>query len=113
MLVLQVVRAKCGILATPVPGHRAVIVRTVLAGIKGSLAALGGWAALDTCCAPCLLAIKRWPGGASHLTEKGPSLYSASDRCDLPGRTPGAKFGTVCQMGQLLKALAEFSPQSE
>jgi len=106
MLVLQVVRAKCGILATPVPGHRAVIVRTVLAGAKGSLAAFGG-------CEPCPLAFTRWPRGASHLTEKGPSLYSASDRCDLPGRTPGTKFGTVCQMGQLLKALAEFSPQSE
>lgn len=106
MLVLQVVRAKCGILATPVPGHRAVIVRTGLAGVRGSLALLGG-------CAPCLLAIKRWPGGSGHLTEKGPSLYSAADRCDLPGRTPGAQFGTVCQMGQLLKALAKFSPQSE
>jgi hypothetical protein len=108
MLVLQVVRAKDGILAMPIPGHRALIVSTVLASVKGSLAALGGCAALDTGCAPCLLAFKRWPGGTSHLTEKGPSLYSASDWCDLPGRTPGTKYGTVCQMGQLLKGLQSF-----
>jgi hypothetical protein len=74
MLVLQVVRAKGAILAIPVAGHRALMVGTVLAGVKGPLAALSGCATLDTGCAPCPLAFKRWPGGASHLTEKDPSL---------------------------------------
>lgn len=34
MLVLQVVRAKDGILAMPIPGHRALIVSTVLAAVR-------------------------------------------------------------------------------
>jgi hypothetical protein len=34
---------------------------TVLDGVKGSLAALGGSAALDAACAPCRMGTCRWP----------------------------------------------------
>jgi hypothetical protein len=34
------------------PGHRSFIESTVLGGVKGPLASLGGFAALDAACAP-------------------------------------------------------------
>jgi hypothetical protein len=71
MLVLQAVRAKSEIQETPIPGHRAIMVRTVLAGVKGSLALLGGCAALDPGCASRLLAFKRWPGGVTRRIDPG------------------------------------------
>jgi hypothetical protein len=114
MLTLRVGGAKCEILSSLVPGHRALTVSTVLASVKGSLALLGVSAALDPGCAPCLfLAPARWPVRATRPTKKDPSLNERRFGATCPARTPGSCLGTVDQMGQLLKVLAEFSPQSE
>jgi hypothetical protein len=94
MLVLPVVgTAQRGTLGNPVPGHRALIVSTVLAGVKGSLAALGG-------CAPCLfLALARWPGRATHRTEKDPSLDERRFGETCPARSPGSNMAPYVRWG--------------
>jgi hypothetical protein len=93
-LVLQMVRAKDGILKILMPGHRAPIVSTVLASVGG--------------CAPHLLSFGNGQGNPSPKLRRAHRCIQRRIGVTCPAELLVPKFGTVCQMGQLLKGLQSF-----